>query len=422
MPRSSWSTLKVGCAVCLGVAVGVVARPAPAGEPAADAPSQKPLIVLAVPDLPETDVDERAAGTLAAHVRSAGARVRVVRQEPGELDLRALLADATALAEAWGARGVIWIAMERGPAASIYLFERERGQLFGRRVPLASGQTSAALESLANIAGAAAAEMLEGRVVGMAPVEIDAPPRSTSPGPEPPAAASSSVTLPAPAPTPRASESALPAPPAPGDRENERRWPRLGLAAGYTGNTFGADSSWQSALSLLVSFELSRHASIGLGYDFVFPQHFGPEQAGFDLQRRPIILTGGYSFALGGRWDFGVGARATLDFLTLERNADAPPIGAGAPGQPGLFVRLAPAGSTTDVVFSLAPVLSVGFRITDWVRLVGQGGIDMPLLAPPTLVGSGFDPSRARLLAGAALEVDLFVPEKKRTHSTTARR
>lgn len=402
-----------------------------AGSAAADeAPG--PLLVVTVPDLPGSDVDDRAAGTVAAHVREAGARVQVVRRT-GPFKLRALLKDAKALAEIWSARAVIWIDVGGGVEAGVYLFERGTDRIFGRRIPAPSAQISAALESVANIAGTAAEDLLEGRAVALAPVVIastgdaaagaletatpiesstlkeggnaagtdtakdaatnavaataTATPTNTNTAPRTPPPNDSL------SPSPQASDAPLP-------------WPRIALSAGYTGNTFGRGLPWQSAISLLASWELSRSAAVGLGYDVAFPQYIGDQHFNIRIQRHPAILSGSYRLPLSDSWDFLLGARLALDFVTLHPSSPPPP----PPGQPPPHSDDRSPDDWTDVGFSVAPIIGLGVRITDRVRLGLMGGADVPL-ARLSRPGPFFiEPDPVRFVAGAAVQVDLVIP------------
>ncbi len=159
----------------------------------------RPLILLVIPAGEATEAGERAAGTIAAHVRQLAVELSVVHEplpseprrpagEPG------ILARAKELAAERHARGVLWVGAGSGDL-SLHLYAHDDDRLFARRVPVVRGQTAAAIESLALIAQSASAELLEGKVAAMAPVGAKAPrprPRSRptrrrppAPGPEP---------------------------------------------------------------------------------------------------------------------------------------------------------------------------------------------------------------------------------------------
>jgi hypothetical protein len=182
-----------------------------------------------------------------------------------------------------------------------------------------------------------------------------------------------------------------------------QRWPRLAVSGGYTGNTIGEGIPWQSAISLFAALEPSHDGWIGLGYDVSFPQHFGDDRLHIELNRHPAILSGGYRLGLGGSWDFQVGARLSVDFVTLHFEQPPPP-----PGAPRM-----PPDEHLDVIFSAAPMLGLGFGITDRMRASVFGGMDVPFTGFAAMSSSPFHgggPSPVRLLLGASLQFDVFVP------------
>lgn len=152
-------------------ALALLARPAPGKADAATAP----VIVLLAPDLEPSDVDDRAVGTLGARVRANGVNVVVVRRAVA--DIEHLAADSKRFIEVSGARGALWVDVGRPNEAALYLVTRDGEQVFGRTIAAPEGKTSATLETLANIAASVSAELLEGRIVELAPVNIPAPER-----------------------------------------------------------------------------------------------------------------------------------------------------------------------------------------------------------------------------------------------------
>lgn len=417
MSRPPRPVALLGLAAALS-AIGL-GRSAAGEEPSA---AGQPVIVLLAPEIEGSDVDDRAVGTLGARVRATGIKVVVVRRKAD--DLRAVAADSRALITTWGARGALWIDVGRPDEAALYLVTRDGEQVFGRTIPAPEGKTSATLETLANIAASVSEELLEGRIVELKPVEVPAPAppleRTASPNtpgiagepiPDATPAPSVKTEAPRPVPPPARPRQAPPGPrPAPPpsitDQAAEARFPRLGLAVGYTGDTFGETVPWQSAVSLRLSLSPSSTTFVGLGYDVAIPVDVDLRFGGYEIARHPIVVAGGYRI-LFPEWDIRLGARMTMDIVEqrLDPLPRPPPGGPPPPPQPGV---------QTDILFTGGPVVDIGVSFAGRFRAGALLGMDIlfnqPSPAPPPLA---LEPNPVRFVAGLSLGMDIFVPEAK---------
>ncbi|NUQ74436.1 MAG: hypothetical protein HUU21_12845 [Polyangiaceae bacterium] len=395
-------------------ALALLARPAPGKADAATAP----VIVLLAPDLEPSDVDDRAVGTLGARVRANGVNVVVVRRAVA--DIEHLAADSKRFIEVSGARGALWVDVGRPNEAALYLVTRDGEQVFGRTIAAPEGKTSATLETLANIAASVSAELLEGRIVELAPVNIPAPERpleriaaiatpsikpEPAPAPPPKPSAKADVASP-PAPPPRPPRFFIP-PPSPKIADIDR-FPRLGFAVGYTGDSFGSTIPWQSAVSGLVTVSPSPNTFVGLGYNFVFPVHIDAFIGGYDLARHPIVALGGYRLVYS-PWDFRLGGRTAMDIIEQTPDPIAPP--PPPPHAPTSWRPPPPPTSRTEILFTAGPLLEVGYSFAGRFRAGAFLGIEILLNSPsPTLAPLDLKPDPARIITGLSLGVDLFVP------------
>ncbi|WP_437723158.1 hypothetical protein [Sorangium sp. So ce861] len=434
MPAASLAlALRASRTAASAVACALLALPAAAEAPRAarEAPraARAPVLVLAA--FPGAGgIDERAIALVGAHVRPLGVRLQVVRPGAPKPALRALLPDGRALADAWDARGVLWIdAGSRGELA-LYVVERGGDQVYGRRIPVLPGQTATALESLANIAGAVAEELREGRVAGLTKVDVAAGAPAAAALPEP-------VAAPAPAapPAPEAPPDAAPSPRAPeaarGTHAGAPRLPSLAVQVGYAGANFSGEAPWQSAAALRASWAPVDQVVIGLGYDLVPTVTLGDERLAFDLVRHPVVATGQLRLRLPLGFDLQLGGRASVDVVERipqlpARTAAPPPRPIRPPSappprghtwlrdlpwrRPPMPPRQLPAPEPqTDVLVSVAPVAELGYPLTGWLRLKAMLGVDVLLTQPDGSVhpGLAIQPDPVRLLAGVGLELGL---------------
>ncbi|WP_437504412.1 hypothetical protein [Sorangium sp. So ce1099] len=433
MPAASLAlALRAARTAASAAACALLALPAAA----ADAPrAAQPVLVLAA--FPSADrTDKRAVDLVAAHVRPLGVRLQIVRPDAPRPALQRLLPDARALAEAWDARGVLWIDAGSKGELVLYVVERDGDQVYGRRIPVAPGQTATALESLANIAGAVAEELREGHVAGMTRVDVAAAaPDTASLTPE---------AVPAPAAPPRTPDDAPPRPRAPaalqqGARREPGRLPTLALLAGYSGANFSGEAPWQSAAALRASWAPVDRAVFGLGYELVPSTSVGDERFAFDLVRHPVSTSGQLRFRLPLGLDLQVGARASVDVVQRvpqgSAQSSAPPaqeplrapLPRPLPGYPppppwmwpprATWPRmtprqLPPPETQTDVLFSVAPVAELGYPLTPWLRLKTMLGVDVLLTRPDASMhpGLALQPDPVRILAGMGLELGVALP------------
>ncbi|WP_437952089.1 hypothetical protein WME98_16055 [Sorangium sp. So ce296] len=407
------------------------AREAPSAAREAPSAARAPVLVLAA--FPGAGrIDERAIDLVAAHVRPLGVRLQVVRAGAPGRTLHTLLPDARALADAWDARGVLWIDAGSSDELALYAVERGGDQVYGRRIPVPPGQITAALESLANIAGAVAEELREGRIAGLAEVDVAATAAPPAARPEPAAA-------PAPAAPPAAAAGAAPAPPPPaverGARPEAPPLPTLAVQVGYTGANFSGEVPWQSAAALRASWAPVDRAVLGLGYDLVPAATLGDDRSPFELVRHPVSATGQLRLRLPLGFDLQLGARASVD--VVERIPQPPPqptpssppawpLPARPPQRgeplppfpppwrwPRMMPRqLPPPEARTDVIVSAAPVAELGYPLTGWLRLKATLGVDVLLSQPDASVhpALALQPDPVRFVAGLGLELGLSLP------------
>ncbi|XXY54365.1 hypothetical protein WME91_24850 [Sorangium sp. So ce269] len=430
MPAASLAlALRAARTAASAVACALLALPAAA----ADAPraAREPLLVLAA--FPSADrTDKRAVDLVAAHVRPLGVRLQIVRPDAPRPALQRLLPEARALAEAWDARGVLWIDAGSKGELALYVVERDGNQVYGRRIPVPPGQTATALESLANIAGAVAEELREGRIAGMTRVDVAAAAPDT--------AALAPEAVPAPAAPPDEPDDAPPRPRAPaalqqGAGREPGRLPTLALLAGYSGANFSGGAPWQSAAALRASWAPVDRAVLGLGYELVPSTSVGDERFAFDLVRHPVSTSGQLRFRLPLGLDLQVGARASVDVVQRVPQSSAQssatpaqePLRAPLPRRPypppwmwpprATWPRMAPRQlpppeTRTDVLFSVAPVAELGYPLTPWLRLKTMLGVDFLLTRPDTSMhpGLALQPDPVRFLAGMGLELGVALP------------
>ncbi|WP_437328123.1 hypothetical protein [Sorangium sp. So ce381] len=400
---------------------------APERAGAGEAPAAQRALVLIVAGRPGSPLEAHAAALVAAHVRPSGVGLHVVRRAPAPaLDVGERVAAARALVEQWSAQGALWIEAGPGNELALYLFPRGGERVYSRRFPAPPGRTSAAVEALANVAGSAAAEVLEGPITGagMASLEVGGaaqaapPPTPSAPqdAPAPPAAPPSRPPAQAPPPTPSAAApDELPAPPPSMlERADAAWWRRWFLSAGYAGGTFGAHVPWQSAVSLSLSWTPTPDSYVGAGYDWMDTQHLQVERAGFDLDldRTPLFASGGHRFDIGsGRWAFHLGGRATFDVVSRSGAWRAPRALWRSPGPPRASSPEGPPLTSdkrvTDLLLSVAPTTGLSLRLSDELRIALWTSLDVPLnrLSTPAPQVADLQPAPVRFLGGIGLEL-----------------
>ncbi|WP_437482101.1 hypothetical protein WME75_40160 [Sorangium sp. So ce1014] len=434
MPAASLAlALRAARTAASAVACALLALPA-AAEPRA---ARGPVLVLAA--FPGAgSIDQRAIALVAARIRPLGVRLQVMRPGAPRSTRQTLLPDARALADAWDARGVLWIDAGSSGELALYVIERGGDQVYGRRIPVPPGQTATALESLASIAGAVAEELREGRVAGLTEVDVGVAAAAATPAapPEPAAAPAPAAPLAAPAdaaPRPRAPAGEQGAPP------EAPRLPALAVQVGYTGASFSGEAPWQSAAALRASWAPVDQAVFGLGYDLIPPATLGDERAAFELVRHPVIATGQLRLRLPLGFDLQLGARASVDVVERIPTPSAQPTAAppawplparppppppprrGQGPLPGFPPwqwphvaprQLPPPEPRTDVLFSVAPVAELGYPLTGWLRLKAMLGVDFLLTRPDASVHPdlALQPDPVRFLAGLGLELGLAPP------------
>ncbi len=351
----------------------------------AAADDARPLILLVVPDHGE----ERAAVTIAAHVRPLGVLLAVVHEPPASA-AASIAARSRQLVAERGACGALWVG-ERDGVLSLFLYAGAGERLFERDVPAPRGQTSAAIEALALIAHSASAEMLEGHVATMTPVvAVTAPepanvdkPQVAAPSPPPAAGPEPSGPAPSPSPAPD------PLPAAPADDAPARRAESGtgALAAGYAGNSAGRSAQWQSALAMEAAWHPTPRATLGLGYELALAEATSTGPGAPQVHRHPMFAAGGYRVLSLPRWDVELGGRAVVDVVTSSDARAYMP-------------------APTEVRTSLGPTADVGLRVLPPLRLGLRVGVDVMLDAPSAASGTSAS-DQLRFAGGLGLQLDL---------------
>ncbi|WP_438042280.1 hypothetical protein [Sorangium sp. So ce128] len=400
---------------------------APERAGAGDAPAAQRALVLIVAGRPGSPLEAHAAALVAAHVRPSGVGLHVVRRAPAPaLDLHERVAAARSLVEQWSAHGALWIEAGPGNELALYLFPRGGERVYSRRFPAPPGRTSAAVEALANVAGSAAAEALEGPITGAGMASVDvggaeqatpaalAPsPAQAAPPPDAPAPPAAPPARPPSRPAPAPDERPAP-PPSTLEHADAAWWRRWFLSAGYAGGTFGEHVPWQSAVSLSLSWAPTPDSYVGAGYDWMDTQHLQVERAGLDLDldRTPLFASGGHRFDIGsGRWAFHLGGRATFDVVSRSGAWRAPHAPWRSPGPPEASSPEGPHLSSdkrvTDLLISVAPTTGLSLRISDELRIALWTSLDVPLnrLSTPAPRVADLQPDPLRFLGGIGLEL-----------------
>jgi hypothetical protein len=399
---------------------------APERAGAGEALAAERVLMLIVAGRPDSPVEAHAAALVAALVRRSGVTLHVVQRPASPLDLHERVAAARSLVEQWSAHGALWIEAGPGNELALYLFPRGGERVYSRRFPAPPGRTSVAVEALANVAGSAAAEVLEGPITGagMASVEVggaaQAAPAAQAPSPAPsappPGAPAPSAAPPAQAPArPAAAPDERPAPPTSTlDHADAAWWRRWFLSAGYAGGTFGEHVPWQSAVSLSLSWAPTPDSYVGAGYDWMDTQHLQVERAGLDLDldRTPLFASGGHRFDIGsGRWAFHLGGRATFDIVSRSGAWRAPHAPWRSQGPPEASPQEGPPLSSdkrvTDLLISVAPTTGLSLRLSDELRISLWTSLDVPLnrLSTPAPRLPDLQPDPVRFLGGIGLEL-----------------
>ncbi len=408
-------------------------------------------------DVPDSRIDERMTTTLAAHLQAHGMRVKVQRQpvgKPAELVER-----GQARLTSGGGSALLWIhtipaTAQRPGTLRLYVYERGAEGLVGREVEMPAGETSASLETMANVATAVATAVHEqglarthadtqatdpdrssglvGEELGLVPVSKTGELVTSADKGEKPAGEGEKPADDGAAPTDTSDVEA-----GANDRvkaaddvrtkdveDNDKRAakrvkrdkpprkkrtgpPQIQLSLAYVGNSFAREIPWQSGLGLGIGYLISPSAFLGIGYEVVVPSRVNSLGVETILRRHPIIVEGSYRVGVGqsGRWDIGMGARLSLDpIVRVARVQGMTPLTAN--------------DNSLRLFSSLAPVISVGYSPVSQVRMSLNLGLDIVLSraqyrayipAPMTLI----DPHPLRFVAGFRLDFGVLRRPKK---------
>ncbi|MCB9754080.1 MAG: hypothetical protein H6713_29400 [Myxococcales bacterium] len=370
----------------------------------------RPEVVLVVPQR-AGELDERAASTVQSHLLEEPCTIALRRPAAGGDPFE----EARRYARERDAAIVLWIELEgadeRGAgerdAFLLYVLERDAAGLVGRRVEIMPEAPSAAVETLANVAGAVASALLAGDAVALEPAETlraATADEAREPVANAPAPTAAPARPPAAEPSRRASKPEARAP-SPAGREGPRR---MGLSLGYSGNIFASGVGWQSAIAAAISWLPAPGARVSLGYDFVFPSAVETPLAAFSLRRHPVSLSGAYRFVIVRGLDVELGARVTVDPIARVTASDQ-----GAPAREARAVY----------VFSgVAPTVGLGYQLAPELRLGLFVGVEAVLsrtrysVQLPDRRMIVVDPYPVRALAGLRLDFSFL-----RARSSAAR-
>jgi hypothetical protein len=189
---------------------------------------------------------------------------------PEVTGLRAQIDFAAALAARYGAPGAFWLETSAGDDL-LYLVDPGAARVLVRRVRSDARAPGAGSEEIAVITRATALALVEGREIGMQPVDV---PRSSEPAPEP------------------RSNDVAPSPAVP----SRDRW-EIGVA--YLGDTFSSEVPWQSGAGVTATWSPAVHARVGAGTGFFFPADVDAGVATIRITRVPVEALGGYDAVLG---------------------------------------------------------------------------------------------------------------------------
>ena len=238
---------------------------------------------------------------------------------------------------------------------------------------------SATADSVAVIARSFTDALLEGRSIGLEPIEV----REVPPPPEP---------EPQPAPEPEET-----------DQPDVPERARGRIAADYLGQSFAPQEAWQHGVDLTAGLQLRNGAYFGLGY--AVTQNFSAaaryEAAGTavvsEVRRHPAQLLGGYQY----RWDrvaLEGELRAIVDVATVDATTIALVDGTNLAPED----RLATVDDTS-VMFGISPRLRFHYRPVHYFSLQLAAGVDIQAVNRRFFVDF-FDPG-----TGAPLERVIYL-------------
>lgn len=387
----------IPCLLATALTTGAIATaPPPAGPSRSSGPQDvdPSVVVLYVPDQPDSDEDDRLLASIRAHTEQADVDLRILRYTAAATPVGETLDRSRRTAGEYAAGGVMWIrlAPPDGDTHAVLLYDAAGDRLLGRRLPVAPDSRAAALEMLTNVASSVAAESLAGATmleeIDPTTLEEEAPPSAPEPESEEPKAE------PPPAIEPPGPEDDGPAP-----RRPLPQAPRLHLMLGYLGGTFATATPWHHAVALGAAVGLGRGGFLGLRYDIVIPPTVRTGGIEFDLRRHPISLEGGYRFALPRQTDVAVFGRATVDPIVRRSSAGDP--------------QLLAADDSLRVFSSVAAGVGFGYAPLRPVRLVLRIGAELVTSRAEYVIERAtpevaLDPHSARFFAELAVNFRFF--------------
>ena len=316
-------------------------------EPATDvAPVQREIVVL-LPASGTALLDARLQGAISAHAEQVGVQLRLVRSVVPSVSTTML---------SRGAHGVIRLDLAEGGVRMTYRRTQDP-ELFARTLLTdEAGSDVVFKEQLANVVASIALALVDDAALPSADAAGLSPPQEPLPGEEAFNNAPVPVELepePEPAePAPRILE-ALPPP----------RWFRLGLSAGYAGQSFGGGIAWQNGAAFSLGWRPSPRGVLELGVDALAPAQRSDGIVEAQLRRVPVWLRGLAHVPISMRWSFDVGLRASVDVTQIRVRVTPPVEGVNAivVDRPtlitgGLGPRLGP-------VFHLSPRVCLGLLL-----------------------------------------------------------
>jgi hypothetical protein len=312
------------CAVTRAALVGLAlwAAPAAAGD------GDRPTVVFLDEGSAAATGDAALRAEVVAALRAQMSDLEaaeLVFSEPraapaAEAGLRARIDRAMTAARESGAIGVFFLDAT-GQDLLLYLVDPSGSRVLVRRVRFGTDERAAAVESVAIIARASTAALLEGREIGMEPVPE--PPRP------PPAAEPERTPSPAPRRTPAAPRAARPeAPRATPERAAEHA---VALGVGYVGQAYSDRMPWQSGLALGAIWRTRSGFVASVGYALLQPAEATAPGAALSVRRHPVEACAGW--LLGGeRLRVGPAAALVADRVTHQTLGTEPGVTAEPAG------------------------------------------------------------------------------------------
>ena len=264
-------------------------------------PETAPLVVVLVPDLPESTSDEEGLVTINGRLREAKVRAEVLRRPDTSFSLSRMANESPAVSRELSARMLVWIDLTRSAGYELVVYDPQAAKqsgglgLFRRKVPFGDAQRSAGIESLANILDALLDALGQGEVLALdevtaKDVEEDAAAKEVVEAPDAqPDAAAPVVEAPAVVETVVEPVEAA---------DNRHRWPRFELRLAYQPSTIARNQALEHGAAVAGYWRPRERMLIGLQYTLVSATRVDsaamemglPALVGLVVSRHPVSL------------------------------------------------------------------------------------------------------------------------------------